>query len=233
MSHDAELLAYSRLVAGELRRRWPTIDPDDIASEICLYVLTNDKVHAEWTDYMEGGFEDQEAERYASRRMRMIARRAGVRYCRREIAAQLGYQASDEAFYGIAQLTALVEVYYREGVTDQPLIGRADSVTSGLVHSEAYLASLLDVDRGLKLLARKYRSRLAFRFKDMGQYDAKTIAAMVENLAVAPGTRKRIEKHLGTNEKMITMRVRRAVRRLQDVLGGPNPYIKDDVELAA
>jgi hypothetical protein len=236
MSHDDELLAYARLTAGEVWRQWPTMDPDDIASEICLYVLGNEKVHAEWTDYMEGSYTDPETERHAANRMRVICRRAGGRYCRREIAAQTGYRPEDEAFYSVKQLGDLVEHYYREGVTDMPLIGRAESVTkaaTGVVHSESYLASLLDVERGLKMLPRKYRTILKFRYVDMAEHEVKQIAAMAGNLATAKGKRERIERILGTTESMIRGRVRQALRKLQDKLGGPSPYVREDVELAA
>lgn len=236
MSADTELLSYSRLVAGELRRRWPTIDPDDIASEICLYVLSTPKVHDEWLNYQEGSFDDIEAEKYAARRMRMIARRAGARYCRREIAHAVGYRPEDEAFYGLAQLGELVEHYYSQGITERPPIGRNESVTKAVSDPAAgggWLVSLLDVERGLKMLPRKYRARLAFRYKDLGQYSTADIAAMAANLATAKGKRERIEKHLGTTESMIRGRVRQALRKLQDRLGGPSPYVRDDVELAA
>lgn len=232
MSADHELLAYARLVAGEVWRRWPTMDVDDITQEIALYVLSNEKVHAEWLGYLEGDFVDKDAERYASNRMRQICRRAGARYCRREVAAMTGYRPEDEAFYSVKQLGELVEHYYREGVTDQPLIGRADSASAGLVHSENYLASLLDVERGLRLLKAKYRNRLRFRHVDMGAYSTKDLVAMVGNLAVAKGKRERIERILGTSENMIRGRVRQSLIKLQSKLGGPNPY-REDLELAA
>jgi hypothetical protein len=228
--NDEELLTYSRQIAGILWRRWPTLDPDDIASEICLYILSTPSVLAEWHDYMEGSYEDEEAEKYASRRMRMIARRAGARYCRREIAAQLGYKPEDEAFYSIRQLGELVEHYYSQGITERPPVGRGESVTRSVSDPAAgggWLVSLLDVDRGLREMPQKYRARLKFRFKDLGQYSNKEIVAMVGNLAVAPGKRKRIEKHLGDTEKSISTRVQRALRRLQEVLGGASPYVPD------
>lgn len=233
MTYDKELLEYSRLVAGEVWRKWPTLDPDDIAQEIALYVLSTPSVLAEWQDYMEGSYEDPDQERHASNRMRYIARRAGGRYCRRELAAQIGYKPEDEAFYSVRALGDLVEVYYREGITAAPVIDRAGSTTGALLHSETYLASLLDVERGLKMLAQRYRARLKFRFKDMGDHDVKVIAAMVGNLAVAPGKRRRIERHLGTTESQIRGRIRQSLRKLQEKLGGPSPYGKDDVELAA
>lgn len=233
MTYDRELLDYARLVAGEVWRKWPTLDPDDIASEICLYILSTPTVLAEWQDYMEGSYEDLDQEKHASNRMRYIARRAGGRYCRREIAAQIGYKPEDEAFYSVKQLGDLVEIFYDQGITAAPVIGRADSMTSGLVHSEAYLASLLDVERGLQMLAQKYRARLKFRFKDLGEYDVKDIAGMVGNLAVAPGKRRRIERHLGVTEGQIRGRIRQSLRKLQEKLGGPSPYGRDDVELAA
>jgi len=233
---DDDLLTYARTIAGVLWRRWPTIDPDDIAQEICLYILSTPKVLEEWQNFREGDFTDAEAEKYAARRMRMIARRAGARYCRREIAGQLGYKPEDEAFYSIKQLQELVEHFYALGITERPPVSRGESITRSVSDPSAgggWLVSLLDVERGLRELPQKYRARLKMRFKDLGEYDLKQIAAMVGNLAVAPGKRRRIEKHLGTDEKQMGMRVHRALRRLQDVLGGPTPYVREDLEQAA
>lgn len=235
MSTDDELLAYSRLIAGEVWRRWPTLDPDDIAQEICLYILSTPAVLDEWHDYMEGSFDDADQERHASNRMRQIARRAGARYCRREIAQQVGYRPEDEAFYGIAQLRALVEHVYKVGITERPEVGREESVTkiqSDPAAGGNWLVSLLDVERGLGRLAARHRNVLKFRFADMGDYSSTELAAMLDNLAVAPGKRMRIERLLGTTDAQIRMRVRRALGKLQEKLGGPSPY-RDDLVLSA
>lgn len=235
MSTDTELLAYSRLIAGDVWRRWPGMDPDDIAQEICVYVLSTPSVLEEWHDYMEGSFDSSDQERHASNRMRQIARRAGSRYCRREIAEQTGYRPEDEAFYGVGQLRELVEHFYKVGITERPLTGRDESVTrtaSDPAAGGTWLVSLLDVESGLRRLPARHRNVLKFRYKDMGDYSSPELAKMLDNLAVAPGKRQRIERLLGTTDAQIRMRVRRALGKLQEKLGGPNPY-RDDLVLTA
>src|SRR5690606_21721225 len=162
----------------------------------------------EWQDFREGDFTDVEAEEYVARRMRMIARRAGARYCRREIAGQLGDKPDDAVFCSNKHLQELFEHFYALGVTERPPVSGGESITSSVSDPSAgggWLVSLLDVERGLRELPKKYRARLKMRFKDLGEYDLKQIATMVGNLAVAPGKRRRIEKHLGTDEKQMGM----------------------------
>lgn len=234
MSED--LYAYARLIAGELRRRWSGMDVDDITQEICVYVLGNEKVSAEWENYCEGDYVDRDAERHAANRMRLICRRAGERYCRRERAAQLGYSPEDEAFYSVKQLAELVEQFYQAGITERPPIGRSESVrqpVSDPASGGGWLVSMLDVERGLGLIQAKYRNRLRFRYKDMGEHSTKDLVAMVGNLAVAKGKRERIERILGATESTMRGRVRQALRKLQSALGGPNPWVREDLELAA
>lgn len=235
MSQDDELLSYARLIAGQVWNRYPSLDPEDITQEICLYVLTHDKVLAEWNDYCEGDYVDEEAEKYASNRIRLIFRRAGERFARKEIAAIVGYKPEDEAFYGMGHLRLLVEHYYAQGITERPPVGRSESVTqtvSDPASGGGWLVSLLDVQRGVEMLPRKYRARLKFRFADLGEYNDADIARMVENLATAKGKRDRIAKHLGHTEDQIRGRVRIALRKLQDKLGGSSPYQRDEQPVA-
>lgn len=230
-----ELLAFARLIAGQVWHRYQTLDPDDIASEICVYVLSHDRVLAEWQDYCEGDYDSEESAKHASNRIRTIFRRAGERYARKEIAAMVGYRPEDEAYYSTGLLKVLVEQYYAEGLTERPPVGRAESVAKSSgdpATAGNYLISLLDVQRGLELLPAKYRNRLKFRFKDLGQVTDAEIARMADNLAVAPGKRQRIAKHLGYSEDQIRGRVRIALRKLQSKLGGSSPYVRDHREQA-
>lgn len=233
MSADAELLPYARLIAGELGRRYPQVDSEDIAQEICLYVLGHDKVLTEWETHCEGDYDTEENARYASNRIRTIFRRAGERYARKEIADLAGYRPEDEAFYSVGLLRVLVEQYYTDGLAERPPVGRAESIAKTNADPATggnYLISMLDVQRGLERLPAKYRNRLKFRFVDLGQVTDAEIARMVENLAVAPGKRQRIEKHLGVTEDQIRGRIRIALRKLQGRLGGPTPYVRDHRE---
>jgi hypothetical protein len=230
-----DLYPYARQIALGLAKRYALSNPDDITQEIVLYVITHDKVMAEWETLrlMEAGVDDDEAKHLANR-MRLICRRAGERYCRKELAEAIGYRPEDEAFYSVGQLRILVEWYYREGLTERGSTsgpGERVSTSGDPAHGGNWLVSLLDVQRGLERMPRRYRARLRLRFKDLGQHTEVELAAMAVNLATARGKRERIERLLGTTERAIEGRVNYALTRLQKALGGPSPYRRDRVEV--
>ncbi|WP_061290686.1 hypothetical protein [Herbidospora cretacea] len=223
-----DLYPFAQQVAFGLARRYVSCPIDDIIQEIVLYFLATPKVLLEWEDFWAGDFEDEGEAQHMGNRMRLIARRAGERYCRAELAAQVGYKPEDEAFYSVGLLRVLVEWYYKEGLT-QPTRTQGEKVSSSGDPAAGgnWLVSLLDVQRGLERTQRKYRNRLKFRFADMGAYSDAELAAMVANLATAKGKRERIERILGTTEKGIGSRVSYALVKLQKALGGSSPYRKD------
>lgn len=227
-----QLDAYAQMIAHQVAKSWAYVEPEDIAQEICAYVLSKPKVRAEWEEYCLGDYPNEDSARHAAARIRLICRRAAQRYCRAEVAAATGYRPEDEAFYSIAQLRELVSHLLLEGVTERPLKGReahssnkSDPSTGG-----NWLVSLLDVQRGLERIPRKFRARLMFRFRDMAPHSDKEIAEMANNLAVPEGKRKRILKHLGPTEVTVYGRTKTALQKLQMRLGGASPYRKDEIE---
>lgn len=227
-----ELYPFARQVAAGLARRYSLCTLDDITQEIVLYVMTKQKVADEWGSYCEGDFLDEDQARHIGNRMRLIMRRAGERYCRKELGEVLGYKPEDEAFYSIPQLRILVEWYYREGLTERPSRPANDRVSTGGDPGTGgnWLVSLLDVQRGLQRIPRRYKARLKIRYEDLGQFTEAELAKMANNLAVAKGKRQRIERHLGTTEAAIQGRIRLALEKLQKALGGSSPYKKTDLE---
>lgn len=229
-SYMDDLYDYARLVAVQLGRRYSLVSVDDIAQEIVLYVWQNEKVWSEWEDYCIGDYPDEETAKHMAARMRLVARRAGERFCRKDIAAALGYKPEDEAFYSLATLRILVEHYYQEGVTERPSEARGertgtrgDPATGG-----NWLASLLDVQRALDSIPRRYKFTLKLRFQDLAQYSNKEIAEMSQNLAIARGKRERIQKALGgSTEASVYGRTTTALKKLQARLGGQSPYGRD------
>ncbi|MEU1880341.1 hypothetical protein ABZ470_23795 [Streptosporangium sp. NPDC020072] len=224
-----DLYPYAGIISAELARRYSLVDRDDITQEICMYVLDNDAVLEEWREYCSGDYVESRDERHASARMRLICRRAGERYCRRETAARVGYSPSDEAFYSTAVLKLLVEHFFRDGITERDSQGsdlgrqtRGNPATAG-----TWLVSLMDVERGLSRIPRKYRHRLKLRYQDFGDKSVTELAAMTQNLAIPRGARERIERALGTTEDQIHGRLRIALIKLQRALGGSNPYGPD------
>lgn len=232
-----DLNVFARQVAAGLARRYSLSTIDDITQEIILYVWSKPQVWAEWEAYcqMEGDVDEDEA-KHTHNRLRLICRRAGERYCRKELASAIGYSPEDEAYYSIGQLRILAEWYFREGLTERGSrggTGERVSSTGDPAHGGNWLSSLLDVQRGLERIPRKYRARLRTRFDHFGQYSDTELVAKVRNLATARGTRERIERHLGTSESAIQSRVSYALSKLQRALGGSSPYRKDPLEIDA
>lgn len=221
-----DLYPYSVLVAENLGKRWHLCEVTDIAQEICLYVLKTPKVMEEWNNYCEGNYATEEDERHAANRMRLITRRAGERYCRKEMAERIGYRPQDEAFYGLTLLRALVEHYYTVGLTEHPPVvddeGRYSKNDPAMGRN--WLVSLLDVERGLKLIKREYRTRLKVRFQVCAGLTDTQIEQALDNLANPKGWRDRVGKALGVSADTAYARTRAALRQLQKALGGPNPY---------
>lgn len=229
-----DLYPYARQIAAGVAKRYSLCAIDDITSEICMYVLSKPKVLAEWEAFCvaELDVDDDEA-KHMINRMRLILRRAGERYCRKELSEMLGYKPEDEAFYSVGQLRILVEWFYRDGLTErgsQSGPGEKVSSTGDPAHGGNWLVSLLDVQRGLQMIPRRYRARLKLRFQDLGQHNEVELAKMATNLATAKGKRERIERLLGTSEKAIEGRINYALGKLQKALGGPSPYRREPSE---
>lgn len=210
------LVELANREARRLARRWPAVETADIQQEILLAALEQGLEAPEMpTEGIEGGtqtqvyLEDVQA-------LRMKLRDAGASYCRRqerdrrrERAAVLGYDTSDEAFYGLGQLKMLCEAWFAHGITERPAIGRADSVsrTGDPAEGGTWMASLVDVERGLKALSEGYRWRL---------YERLYLMANLTDEEVAWQT--------GLSEGQVRGRTRTALQALQRELGGASPW---------
>lgn len=208
-----ELLELAASEAATLARRWPGVERDDIRQEILLWAL---EAAESGSELAEDGLGDDE---YQQRRkvLRFKLRDAGAQYCRRqerarrrERAAALGFDVDDEAFYGLVQLRLLVQAYFAEGITEHPPRGRADSVRRAGDPAEGgtWMASLLDVERGLRSIPLHYLERLWDR---CGPDQAGL-------------TDEEYGWQRGITEHQVRGRVRTALRALQIQLGGQNPW---------
>lgn len=208
-----ELLALAATEAATLARKWPGLERDDVQQEILLWALESAETGSELSE--EGLGEDEYRERRKALRWRL--RDAGAQYCRgqerdrrRERAAALGYDVVDEVFYSLAQLKGLVETYFATGITERPPVGRADSVTRTGDPAEggSWLAGLVDVERGLRVIRVDYLERLWERLCPIN----------------AGRTDEEYGWGVGLTEHQVRGRLRTALRALQSTLGGQNPW---------
>lgn len=187
--------------AKTLSRRFPMVDLDDIVQEMWVWVLTHPK---KVDEYLATGA----ADRYS--KLCWSMRNAGLAYCHREKAKRAGYQVDDLYFYSIRTLRTVLPSVYDEdawvrmgsgdcdpqqGVKPDP--SRPDRRMDGL-------AALTDVKVALGKLPGDIRQLLDWTFRD--EYKPEQVAALLD-----------------TTPDGARMRVQRALRRLQEELGGPKP----------
>jgi predicted DNA-binding protein YlxM (UPF0122 family) len=181
--------------AAKLSRRFPTVSYEDIHSEMWVWIL----------DHQEKVAETLEAD---PRALAFYLRTEGRRYALAERARVSGYHVQDLYFYTTAQLYGLLPVVFDyedwqpTGITGdvgQPK-GKSDPKTGGNL-----VAMLADVSQGLLSLREHDYNIIVWRFK----YDLSDEAIALE---------------LECTPQAVNKKIQRAVKSLQNVLGGSSPF---------
>jgi DNA-directed RNA polymerase specialized sigma24 family protein len=174
------------------------IEFDDIRSEIYLWMVAhNDKV-TRWRDEGKSG----------KGKLGTALYRAGMRYATKERAHLTKTEIHDHAFYSEAVLHELLpDVYDYENWT----ISAFEDETDGRQQSRpgegnTRLAMLVDIKFGLESLSEDEQQLLEQRFADGGM-DVQVMAATYQ-----------------AHESTIRRRIRNALRKLSDRLGGEPPW---------
>lgn len=221
----------ARSIAFRLSKRWNQ-DRDDVTQEILLWCLTQG---------IDGSFADlEDEEEYFSqlKQARSSMNWAGERYCRREKARKEGYSPDDEAFYGVRHLEELVVIYYQVGIEEHAPIGTSDSVrhqkSDGAEYGN-YLASILDVQKGLAKIPYHYRQRLEVRYGPLVHLSDDGVAGLSQSEVkdLVGWHHDRLTEVLGATGDQVRHRTETALRALQKALGGPSPYRGPEVAKAA
>lgn len=228
---NESILRIALTASRRLAARWH-IPADDIKQEILLWCL----IHG-----IDDSFEDieDEGERESALRQATASIRwAGERYCRKEKASATGYSVEDEAFYSAKALAELLLMYYQAGIEEHAPTGRTDSVRQTTTDGAEYgnhLASMLDVERGLELLPLTYSMRLRARFGLLGHLSDGAIASLSQSeIRELTGMHHdTLRGIVGTTPDQVRHRTATALRKLQSVLGGPNPWNKGPTPRAA
>lgn len=182
-------------VARSVCRRYGT-DLADLVSEQMVWLVRHHRQAAEWLDSKDG-----------KRRLMRSMRRYATRYAVKDHAQRTGYQPDDLYWYSLGMLRELL-VQLAEGPWDglSP-VGNGEQRGSRRPPSERgdMLAIRADVQRGLA------------RVNDTQQ----ELLGMVG----AGMTEREIAEHLGASRPAARMRVQRALRALQEELGGERPQV--------
>ena len=194
-------------VARVVHRKYSVyFDVSDLRQELLVWVWRRqDKVKG-WLDH------DQNPEDYRGgiRQLGKTLTRQADKYCRRIKAQKLGYEIRDEQYYDSITLSELLPFAWGE-VVDTKRVDNGEKVSGAGNPAEGgnYVIQLFDVRRALSKLDEMDRDVLELKF-DQGF----TFAEIAETLEVSDTTAHR--------------KVDSAIRRLQNKLGGPNPFAKGE-----
>ena len=215
-----------RVTASKLGRKWRQ-DRDDIRQNLYVWILEKN------TDVDLGDMAEEEGqEKY--RRLRNTLWWAGENGCKREHRQQKalrdGYSPEDEYFYSVKQLESLLENYFATGIEEKSPVTSENPVRSGADPAEGggYLASLIDVARGLESMSQEYRDRLSVRLGDLAGYSDGAVAGLSQSEAYRLTGRHpdKIKSLLGETGDAVRHRTQTALRALQKILGGPSPWTR-------
>lgn len=216
------ILSQARILSRKLAYKWGQ-DQEDISQELILWCLKQGITG----DYES--IEDEEEREALRRQARASMRWEGERYCRRLKAAQSGYTPEDEAFYSLKALQELLVVYYQVGIVERSPITAGDSVR----HSKgdgaeygSYLASMIDISTALARIPHEYRQRLDVRFGPLGHLSDGKISTLSQSEIrdLTGWHHDTLLRVLGDTTDKIRHRTDTALRKLQNELGGPNPW---------
>lgn len=202
---EQEVLELISVVAIQLHHRHRTTalaDADDIRQELWLWFdKRRDKMLA-WVDPTQ---DENEVER-GWHALRKSLYRQGDKYCRTQKAKRLGYHVRDEVFYSEAILDELLPHVW--DLTDD--IGQAHDDGSpkpppNPAEGGNRIVSLFDVQVALKAADDEDRKLLMLRYRD----------------GIEPSE---LAKLFECSRTTIDRRLRRALKRLSDFLGGESPW---------
>lgn len=188
--------------ARKVHRRYHTyFDQSDVVQELMIWVLRRKDKVQEWLDHEPDAPEYKIGEKMLGK---TLVRHAD-KYCRRVKAQKLGYELRDEQFYAPATLAELLPFVWNDVVgtqdTSKPRVSGGGNPAEG----GNYVVQLIDIRRGLLMLSEADRHVLRLKY-----YDQLSFKELAQELEVSDTTAHR--------------KVDGAIRRLENSLGGPNPY---------
>ena len=182
------------------------VDRADVEQELFLWLWTHYDRAERWREEFE--------ERHAERTLTKALRNAGERYCRKEKAAQVGYDPEDEAFYSIGMVADLLQLYFDDDwMIPQGLELTRTSGGRPASESGELMAMVADAGRAYEALPAPDRELL------FSIYGGK------EGTVADATAAKSID--WGISYAAASARIRRVVGRVRANLGGPSPYGKE------
>ena len=182
-------------------------EESDIRQECYAFAAIKYTQHKELLDEP-----DTEKRKANERRIGWQIKRVAERYARKEKASKAGYELADEAYYETVSIAQLLPLIIASIVTGKPLEQGQQLVDDGQpkrpsapAESGNFLAILVDIKKAYLALEIDDKNILSKRY-----YEDHTLEQMAQYLECAISTADR--------------RIEKALLRLQDKLGGDNPW---------
>lgn len=195
-------------VAYALHRRYKAyVEREDLVQECMAWAASR----SEWV-YELMSVENEEDIKHNEKRIVWQMRRAAERYARKEKANKAGYQLNDEVYYETFTLGQLLP-FVIASVIDGTVIEQVQEMirdgqprgSSSPAEGGGLLASLIDIKKAFLELDQDDQVLLRMR-----HHENATLQQVAQHLECAVSTADR--------------RCTNALRRLQDILGGENPF---------
>ena len=195
-------------VAKQLHSRYRGfVDLEDIRQQLWVWVLTHTAKLEEWTE-----------EHHPKAVERLVAtslRRYGERYCRKEKAAQSGYETDDEHFYSLAVIADMLTLHLDPEWSEPQGVELEGRTSGGRPPQEGWNLQAMVADVG------KEFERLSLSDKELLRqvYETGDPRDNIAALAIDWGD---------ITWNAANHRVRRVLGRIRVALGGPDPWRDED-----
>lgn len=190
--NNAEMRVAER-VGRRAASRWTAVDPDDVTSQLYLWIVENPLPVQRWREEPGG-----EAKLFVT------LRREAAKFCAREQQVQVGRPIRQDNFYNVEMLSRALPFVFEDSpqttAAENPVTGQTSASGTPEDYGNA-VAILADIRGALYGLNREIREVLELRFRD---------GLTLEEIGELAGMSK-----VGAKK-----RVDRALDRLCDVLSG-------------
>ena len=183
------------------------VDESDLRQECYLFAASKYAQHKELLDEP-----NTEKRLQNERKIGWQIKRVAERYARKEKATKAGYQTTDEAYYETTTIAQLLPFVIGSILTGKPFEQGQQLVDDGQPKKQSapaesgnFLAILIDIKKAYLALEVEDKTILQKRY-----YEDHTLEQMAQFLECAISTADR--------------RVEKSLSKLQDNLGGDNPY---------
>jgi RNA polymerase sigma factor (sigma-70 family) len=189
-------------VARTVHRKYHTyFDVADVRQELIMWVWRREDKVKQWLDPSQ----DPESMKGGVKQLGKTLSRHADKYCRRVKAQKCGYELRDEQYYDSFTLSEMLPFVWSEVVETKDSTKPKVSGGGNPAEGGNYVIQLFDIRRALSKLEPQDRLVLEMKF-----YQDFTYAQIAESLDISDTTAHR--------------KVDGAVRRLNNELGGRNPF---------